>query len=502
MDEGLSCFTPAHELARLIRAREVSIPEITALYLQRIEQRNPALGAYVCVLAQEALDSAVERQRELDRGEAVGPLHGLPIAIKDLDDLAGVPTRCSSRTMSASPAAEDSIFAARLRKAGAVFLGKTNTPEFGHKGTTDSLLFGPASSPFKTGKNAGGSSGGAAAAAADGLAAIAQGGDGGGSIRIPAALCGVYGFKPSWGRVAHAYRPGAFLFTPFVSHGPLARTVEDAAILTQAMIGPHPRDPLCIPDDGIELVRACGCSIEGLRIAYSPNLGVFPVDARVSEVVGDAVGALSAAGALVDKVDPKIAHSQQELSAVWRRGIAVQHAQMVAGFKMQGTDLLALGDDGLEPCFRQLVEEGEAVSALDYKLDDIVRTHVFDAIEDVFADYDLLVCPTCSVPAVENATDGTTVGPSEVDGEAVDPLIGWCLTYPFNFTGHPAASAPAGLTADGLPVGMQIVARRHRDDVVLAASAALQRVRPWAHAYPGLHDDSSSRVEDPSSVAR
>jgi amidase/aspartyl-tRNA(Asn)/glutamyl-tRNA(Gln) amidotransferase subunit A len=166
---------------------------------------------------------------------------------------------------------------------------------------------------------------------------------------------------------------------------------------------------------------------------------------------------------------------------------------MVAGFRMQGTDLLALGNDGLEPAFLQLVEEGEAVSALDYKLDDIVRTHVFDAIEDVFADYDLLVCPTCSVAAVENATDGTTVGPSEVDGEVVDPLIGWCLTYLFNFTGHPAGSAPAGLTAEGLPVGMQLVARRHRDDVVLAASAALQRVRPWAQTYPGLREEGVAR---------
>jgi amidase/aspartyl-tRNA(Asn)/glutamyl-tRNA(Gln) amidotransferase subunit A len=486
--DGLSCFTPAVELAKLIRAREVSVVEVTSLHLQRIERRNPALGAYVCVCAEEALASARERQRQLDRGERVGSLHGLPVAIKDLEDVAGVPTRSGSRATPSSPAAEDAIFVQRMREAGAVFLGKTNAPEFGHKGTTDSLLFGPASSPFRAGTNAGGSSGGAAAAVADGLAAIAQGGDGGGSIRIPAALCGVYGIKPSWGRVPHVYRPGAFPFTPFVSHGPLARTVQDAALMLAAMVGPHPRDPLSIPDEGLDLLGACERSIEGLRVAYSPKLGVFPVSAEVSEVVARAVGALEQAGALVEEVEPQIAHSQQELSDVWLRSVAVQYAQMVAGFRVQGVDLLAAGTDGLEPDVLHLVHEGEEISALGCKLDDIVRTQVFDAVQDVFADYDLLVSPTCSVAAVENATDGGTVGPSEVDGEAVDPLIGWCLTHPFNFTGHPAASVPAGLTDDGLPVGMQVVARRHREDVVLAASAAVQRSRPWAHAYPGLRE--------------
>jgi amidase/aspartyl-tRNA(Asn)/glutamyl-tRNA(Gln) amidotransferase subunit A len=494
MNDATTCFSSTRQLADLIRARELGIVELTAQYLQRIERRNPALGAYVCVLADEALATAEELQRQLDHTPEPGPLYGIPIAIKDLDDVAGVPTRCGSRTMAGNVAKQDSIFVERLRAAGAIILGKTNTPEFGHKGTTDSLAFGPASSPYVAGTNAGGSSGGSAAAVADGLAAIAQGGDGGGSIRIPASLCGVYGFKPSWGRVPHAYRPGAFLFTPFVSHGVLARTVEDAAIMLEPMIGPHPRDPLSLPHVELNLRAACRRSIDGLRVAYSPNMGVFPVDARVRRVVDEAAQALSRAGATVDTIELPITYSQQELAAVWRRGIVVQHAQMIAGFQAEGTDLLGFGANGLEPQFLALLEEADSISAIDYKIDDMVRTHVFDTVQDVFDQYDMLLSPTCSVPAIKNASDGTTVGPHQVNGEAVDPLIGWSLTYIVNFTGHPAASIPAGLTPESSPVGMQLVGRRFEDDTVLAASAAIERVRPWADTYPGLADLRSQPV--------
>jgi len=494
MNDARTCFSTTSDLAGLIRSRELGIVELTSLYLQRIEQRNPALGAYVCVLADQALATAEALQRRLDDTPEPSPLYGIPIAIKDLDDVAGAPTRCGSRTMAGNIAKEDSIFTERLRGAGAIVLGKTNTPEFGHKATTDSLAFGPASSPYVAGTNAGGSSGGSAAAAADGLAAIAQGGDGGGSIRIPASLCGVYGFKPSWGRVPHAYRPGAFLFTPFVSHGALARSVEDAAIMLEAMIGPHPRDPLSLPDAELDLRAACRRPIDGLRVAYSPNMGVFPVDSRVRGIVDEAARALSGAGAAVDTIELPINCSQQELAAVWRRGIVVQHAQMVAGFRAEGTDLLALGADGLEPQFLALLDEADAITAVDYKVDDMVRTHVFDTVQDVFDQYDILLSATCSVPAVENASDGTTVGPDQVNGEAVDPLIGWALTYVVNFTGHPAASVPAGLTAENSPVGMQLVGRRFEDDTVLAASAAIERARPWAHTYPGLADLRSQPV--------
>jgi Asp-tRNA(Asn)/Glu-tRNA(Gln) amidotransferase A subunit family amidase len=488
LEEVEICFASAHELARLLRARELTVSEAVAAHLARIERRNPHVNAYVHLLADDALATARVLQAELDEGRVRGPLHGVPIAIKDLEDIAGVPTTCGSRTMTDNVPARDAILVERLRAAGTIVLGKTNTPEFGHKGTTDNLVFGPTSSPFAIGTNAGGSSGGSAAAVADGLATIAQAGDGGGSIRIPAALCGVYGIKPSWGRVAHTYEPSAFLFTPLAQHGPIARTVRDAAIALAAMVGPHPRDPLSLPDEGLDLVGACDRPIEGLRVAYSRDLGGFPIDARVRAVVDNAVTALRDAGAIVEPVELRFGHPHEQLTEIWRRGISVHLGQMVAAMRADGRDLLALGADGLEPAIHKYLALGEALGAVDYKLDDLVRTHVFHAVQDVFDDYDLIVSPTLSVPAIENSDDGQTAGPAEVDGQAVDPLLGWCPTFLFNFTGHPAASVPAGLTAEGHPVGMQIVGPRLRDDLVLAASAAFEAVRPWARTYPGLRE--------------
>ena len=352
-------------------------------------------------------------------------------------------------------------------------------------GVTDNLLFGPTSTPFAPGKNAGGSSGGSAAAVADGLAPIALGSDGGGSIRIPASFCGVYGLKASFGRVAAPSRPDAFLtHTPFNHIGPLSRTVEDAALVLGVMAGPHPRDPFSLPDDGTDYLAATRRPIEGLRIGYSPDFGIFPVEERVAAIVGEAVKAFESAGARVEEVAVGIKRSQWELCELWLREMGVLFADLAEGMKEGGTDLLGEHRDELTPQFAELLESGQGMSAVGYKRDDMMRTEVFDAVQDVFDEYDLLVTPTLAVPPFDNADDGNTLGLASVDGEEVNPLLGWCLTYPINDTGHPAASVPAGFTVEGLPVGMQVVGRRCADDVVLAASAAFQRIRPWQGSYP------------------
>lgn len=486
MDDTTSlCFLPAHRQAEMIRDREISITELVDAHFTRISDRNDALCAYVHLLEDSARARARELEKELEAGE-VGPLHGVPVAIKDLEDIAGVPTVAGSRTMVDNVAVEDTITTARLRQAGAVFLGKTNACEFGHKATTDNLVFGPTSSPFGVGANAGGSSGGSAAAVADGMAALGQGGDGGGSIRIPAALCGIYGIKPSWGRVPTKERPLAFLHNPLASLGPLTRTVRDSALMMEAIAGPHSRDPYSLPDDGIEWLAACERSAAGLRIAYSPDLGGFPIEAGVRSVIEEAVSTFVDAGAAVELVDFSFGHTPQELAEVWRRGVGVEYGHLVAGMKDAGQDLLALGDEGLEPAILELFEIGRSMGAIEYRCDDFVKTDVFDAIQDVFEEFDLLVSPTLAVSRVENAEDGLTVGPTSVEGETVDPTIGWTLTYPFNFTGHPAASIPAGFTAAGAPVGLQVVGRRFADGDVLAASAAFEALRPWAHSYQDL----------------
>jgi len=481
------CFMPATELAARIRRRDLSPVEVVEAFLERIEERNARINAYVTVIGDEAREAAKEAERAITSGEDLGPLHGVPVAIKDLFDYkAGVRNTYGLKPMADYVPERSATYVERLENAGAIVIGKTNTPEFGHRGITDNLLFGPTSTPFAPGKNAGGSSGGSAAAVADGLAPIAQGSDGGGSIRIPASFCGVYGIKATFGRVASATRPDAFLsHTPFTNSGPLSRTVEDAALMLGVMAGPHPRDPFSLPDDGSNYLAATRRSIRGMRIAYSPNFDIFPVEEEVLSVVGEAVKAFEEAGALVEKASVGLKQDQRELSDIWMREVGVRYAEISANFKKaSAVDLLGDHREDLTPQLVNLLEAGQKMSALDYRLDDVVRTEVFDAIQDLFERYDLLLTPTLAVPPFDNADDGNTVGPSEINGEEVDPLLGWCLTYPINYTGHPAASVPAGFTTEGLPIGMQIVGQRFADETVLAASATFERMRPWHDSYP------------------
>ena len=254
--------------------------------------------------------------------------------------------------------------------------------------------------------------------------------------------------------------------------------------MLSVMAGPHPRDPFSVPDDGTDYSAATRRSVSGLKIAYSTNLNIFPVEERVLSVVGEAVRALEEAGASVEEVSVGLRRDQQELCELWLREVGVRSAEIVSNLKDAGVaDLLGEHRQDLTPEFAGLLERGHAMGAVEYRKDEVVRTEVFDAIQDLFDGYDLLVTPTLAVLPFDNADDGNTLGPSEVNGEEVDPLLGWCLTYPINFTGHPAASVPAGFTGDGLPVGLQIVGRRFADAAVLAASAAFERVRPWHDSY-------------------
>ncbi len=249
------------------------------------------------------------------------------------------------------------------------------------------------------------------------------------------------------------------------------------------MAGPDDRDPYSLPGDGADYMAATRRSVAGLRIAWSPDLGVFPIDPEVARVTRDAVGAFEVAGARVEEVRVGLRRSQEELCDCWMRQSAVRSALTADGFKQQGIDLLGMHRDEISPEFAASLELGHAQSALDYRRDDVIRTEVLDALQDVFERYDLLVCPTLAALPVDNARDGNTLGPGEIEGQRVDRLLGWCLTYPFNFTGHPAASIPAGLSTDGLPVGLQVAGRRFADETVIAASAAFEQARPWTVTY-------------------
>ncbi|WP_049901438.1 amidase [Halococcus agarilyticus] len=465
-------------IARRIRDGDLSPTEVVEAHLDRIHERNARTNAFVTVTDDLARETAAAAERAIDDGEPLGPLHGVPIAIKDLADVEGVRTTDGSLLFADRVADADSPFVARLRSAGAIVVGKTNTPEFGLGTTTDNLLVGPTGTPFDPDRVAGGSSGGAAAALGDSLVPLAPGSDAGGSIRIPASLCGVYGLKPTYGLVPNVTRPNAFAdHTPLSHNGPMARTVEDAALSLDVMAGAHPRDPFSIPAQE-KYHAAVDRPIDGMKIAYSPEMGTFPVEPAVRETLDDAVSAFERAGATVDEVDPDLGHDQGEIVDAYYTMATVRWQSLFDDLEAQGFDPRGEDRDRVRPYLADLVVDTEEPTVREYKRADVVRTHVFDGLQDCFEEYDLLVTATLGTTAFPHGEE-----PTRIDGVEIEPLRGWVLTQPYNFTGHPAASVPAGFV-DGLPVGMQIAGRRHADATVIAASAAFERQRPWHDRYP------------------
>jgi amidase len=476
----------AGELAALVRRRELSAAELMDATIERIELREPSLNALTFRAFDEARERAAAADAALAAGAEVGALHGVPTAIKDLFDfkpgwpatLGGIP-RLHDHAIDAT-----CIWAERMEAAGAIVIGKTNSPVMGFRATCDNPLFGPTRNPFDLTRNSCGSSGGAAAAVADGLLSFAEGTDGGGSVRIPASACNLYGFKQSYGRVPTLNRPNSFsMLTPFCFEGVLTRTVADAALWLTLISGPDPRDPLCFPfhDDPIGALER---PLAGTRVAWCPDLGGFAVDPVVIEVCAQAVRDLADAGAEVEEVSIAWPASQHELSDLWCRLITPLNLEGLDGLKALGHDFLGEHRDQLPAQYLRWMDEGRHATVADVSRDQALRTAVFDAVQAVFASHDLIVSPTLgALPPLNAEVAGETVGPSEIEGVAVDELIGWTLTFPFNFTGHPAASVPAGLAHGRLPVGLQVVGPLRGDADVLAVSAALERQRPWQASY-------------------
>jgi amidase/aspartyl-tRNA(Asn)/glutamyl-tRNA(Gln) amidotransferase subunit A len=483
--QDLSKTESAATLAARIKRKEISPVEVMDDAIARIEAHNPKINALIILHFDEARQAAKQAEAAIMRGDNVGPLHGVPMAMKDCFDYkpGWVTTFGGIRALQNYVADTYCVFVERMERAGAIFVGKTNSPVFGFRGTCDNYLYGPSKNPFDLTKNTGGSSGGSAGAVAAGLLPICEGTDGGGSIRIPSSWCGVYGYKPSFGRVPLVTRPEAFGGTvPFIFEGPISRTVEDTALAMTALAGYDSRDPYAIEGE-VDFMGALRASIAGKTIAYTRDYGIFPVDARVTNVVDKTVAAFEEAGAHVEEVKVDIRRSQQELSDVWCRFIAPKQVAALTGFKQEGIDLVRDHHDDFPPEFWHWDEIGRRLTVTDFIADLGVRTEVFDAVRTVLDRYDLLVAPTLAALAVDNAADGNTVGPAEINGERIDRLIGWCMTYLINFSGNPAATVPAGLATNGLPVGMQIVGRRYADADVIAASAAFERLRPWMDTY-------------------
>jgi len=462
------CFLSAIDLAARIRNRQVSAVEVVESFLSRISRINPKINAYITVCREEAIAAARQADEMIASGKQPGPLQGVPFSVKDLVFTAGVRTTGGSRIYENFIPGIDSICVARLKRAGAILLGKTNTPEFGYKATTENLIFGATRNPWNTELTAGGSSGGAAAATASGLSPLSVASDGGGSIRIPASFCGVFGIKPSYGKVPAM--PGFGGWRTLSHIGPITRAVRDAALMLDVMAGPDEMDRTSIPSPALSCLEEMNEPIKGLRIGFSPDLGYATVASEVATVVEQSLPAFEELGHSVKRTGLNLSTAKQVFEIIVNSENTASHLERVKEHR----DIM---DQGLV----KFIELGYSISAIDYIKATKERDNLASLLADFFREFDLLVTPTMAVAPF-------VIGdfPREIEGVEIDKL-GWLpFTYPFNLTGNPAASAPCGRTSDGLPVGLQIVGPRYRDGLVLNLAAQFEEARPWNNSMPEL----------------
>ncbi|WP_206518107.1 amidase family protein [Rhodococcus sp. X156] len=468
---------PATEVARLIRTGEVSAVDVTEAALDQIHTLDDQLHAFCELTADQARQQARAVADAVARGETLGPLAGVPIAVKDLIATKGIPTRCGSPAYRDFIPDEDDVVVERVKAAGAVVLGKTTVPELGYSGVGHSPVSPTARNPWDPAMTPGGSSAGSGVAVAAGMAPLALGSDGGGSIRIPAAHCGVYGFKASMGRVPlypgcrDDRYPGISSWESLEHIGPLTRTVDDAALLMSVLAGPDPRDRHSIPCDDVSWLTAPRGGIKGLRVAFSADWGYLAVDPAVREI------AARAAQVFADDLGCEVV----EADPGWEDPFEAFWSLVVADTDLSGMrELVRRHGHEMSPHLVELL--GKPWTAEQLTDADTARKRLVNHMWRFMADYDLLLTPTLTVPAFPVHVQG----PEVVDGRMVPPTAWLGFTSPINMTGQPAASVPAGFTSAGLPVGLQIVGRHLADASVLRASAAFEAAAPWAQRWPTL----------------
>jgi len=469
------------ELAEAVRHETVSSLELVEAALERIEA-TAELNAFITVVADSARECARQADQAASRDENLGPLHGVPVAIKDLRSRkAGVRNTMGLAPLADNVAGEDSIIVERLEAAGAVIVGTTNTPALGHTIKTENRLVGATPTPFDHNRSAGGSSGGSAAALAAGTVQLATGSDIGGSLRVPASCCNVIGLKPTFGLVPERVPNDGFSpHSPFFVDGPMARTTEDIAVFLDVLAGHDSRDPYSVPAPNVDYVGAIDRPTDDLSVAYSLNLGLQPIAPAVRETVTAAVDDLAAAGATVDTTDVSLP-PYGELSKAYIQQVGVFFRTFARQIAAEYQIDFEAAD--VEETVRATIELGAEIDATAERLQNGPRTAAYDGIEDALEGSDVLVTPTLTVPPYsKHLADGY---PTEIDGQSVRGVpTDMMLTWIFNLTGHPAASVPAGLTDDGLPVGLQIVGKRFAEADILSVAAALERARPWMDHYP------------------
>ena len=464
------CFVPAAELLRLYKTRKVSPLEVMQAVFARIDAVNPKLNAYVTLARESALAGARKATAALKKKAALPPLHGIPVSIKDLTPTKGIRTTWGSKIFEDHVPEEDAITVERLKRAGAIVVGKTNTPEFGAGGNTFNAVFGATRNPWNPALTCGGSSGGAAVALATGMGPLAQGSDTGGSLRMPAAFCGVVGFRTSPGLVPH--HPRALAWDTISVTGPMARTVTDTALMLSVLAGPDDRAPISYEVDTRAFLRAVKApSVKGWRVAWTPDLhGLIPVDEEVAGVAEGATKVFRSLGARVEAACPDFGEVNEIVLGT--RGVS-----MVAN----SAPHLERWKDEMQKGLVWNIEQGLKLTPEEIARAETQRAVLWQRVRAFMETRDLLILPTTAVPPfpVEQPY------PTEINGKPLDNYIQWAfLTYGITLTGLPVISVPCGFTRSGLPVGLQIVGRRHQEAAVLRAAAAFEAAAPWADKIP------------------
>jgi Asp-tRNA(Asn)/Glu-tRNA(Gln) amidotransferase A subunit family amidase len=462
-------YLPAEEMAREIRAGRLSPVEVVSNSLARIDLVNSKLNCFCFVWHEDAMAEARAAADAQMHGRAIGPLNGVPVALKDTTPTAGHRTTLGSFTHEHWVPDRDAFIVKALRRAGAIVVGKTNTPEFAHSLICDSPLWGPTRNPWNLERTTGGSSGGSGAAVASGCVPLAEGTDMGGSVRIPAAWCGVVGLKPGIGRIPMDVLPS--LFDSLSHHGPLARSVDDARLFLAATQGPDDADIMSVPGP-LDLSSPTPASVDGMRLALSIGLGGWAVDTAVEAAVRSAAAALEAAGAIVEEVEVDVRPRDDEYwSDLWSVFMAGYFGQFVDEYR-----------DRMDPDVVELIERGNSLGAVHMKRLELERTDLWRRLASVLARFDAIICPTMATGPLP-AAKAIKRPPVPDDGR----YHGADMTAPFNLVGPcPALSVPCGFDTDGLPIGLQVIGPRWREDVVLRVGRAVETALPQASRRPPI----------------
>ena len=472
------CYMSAYEMAEKIKNQELTSEEITEIIIERIERINPRINVYCTPTFELAREMAKKADKAVKEGEKLGLLHGIPTSIKDETDSKGIRTTYGSYLFENNVPREDAAIVRRLKDAGIVILGKTNTPSFGYKGETDNLIFGITKNPWNLERTTGGSSGGAAGAVASGLGPIGIGSDGGGSIRIPSSFCGVFGLKSTYGRVPQADMKLMGYLGTFVHRGPLVRYVKDAALVLDIIAGQDDSDRYSVPKPNYSYVETIDEKPSNLKIGYSLDMGFAEaLDPEVEKAVLDGIQKFEEFGWSMEKSRIRLKNPESIFLTIWASGFAYSLGPYLEHAK-----------EKMDPGLVDMINLGLTFSTKDIKIAEVQREMIYEEICKIFRKVDILITPTLACPAFElgksTVNMETMTTDIIIDGKSMSST-GWLpFTYPLNASGHPAASIPCGWSSNGLPIGMQIVGDRFDELTVLQVSKAFEDVAPWQDKKP------------------